>query len=77
MCIAIPQKIKKIEKNKATIETKHGEKEIDISLVSDAKVGDWILAHDKIAINKVEPQEVKKLLDLTAKGGNQKCKHSG
>ena len=61
MCLATPVKIKKIKGNKAEIENG---KTIDISLVSDLKSGDYILAHDNLAINKINSKEAKQILKL-------------
>lgn len=74
MCIGIPQKIIKLKKNVATVETKKRPKDIDVSLISDVKVGDWILAHDQIGVNKIEPEEAEKILKIT-KGGEKECQH--
>ena len=46
------------------------EKEVDISLVSDIKVGDWIIATRDLAINKVPEKEAKEILKLV-----ENCQH--
>lgn len=62
MCIATPVKIKsKISKSKFKIEDG---RIIDISLVPDAKVGDWLLCHADLAVNKIDEKEAKEVLTL-------------
>jgi len=47
-----------------------GDKEIDISLVPNAKVGDWLLVHDKMAVNKISEDEAQNIFKLI-----KKCEH--
>lgn len=54
MCITAPQKIIRIEGNLAIIEN---EKKVDVSLLPDAKTGDWILAHAGLAIKKISAKD--------------------
>lgn len=78
MCMATPVRIKsKVKsqpltkfgagKSKVIVE---GDKEIDISLVPDAKVGDWLLVHDKMAVNKISETEAQNIFSLI-----KKCDH--
>jgi len=69
MCIATPVKIKKVEGKRAFIADG---REVDISLVQNAKTGDWLLCHANLAINKVEENEAKEILKL-----NKMCAHQG
>jgi len=69
MCVAIPVKIKsKISKSKFQIEDG---KKIDISLIPDAKVGDWILCHADLAVSKIPASDAKQILEL-----NKSCEHN-
>jgi hydrogenase assembly chaperone HypC/HupF len=67
MCLAIPVKVKKIQGNFAEIENG---KKVDISLVENLKKDDYILAHDKLAINKLTTDEAEKIIELA-----KKCQH--
>jgi hydrogenase expression/formation protein HypC len=57
MCLAIPAKILKITKNKALIDSLGVKKEVEISLIPDAEIGDYVIVHAGFAIQKVEKEE--------------------
>ena len=66
MCLAIPGKIVKIEKNKdhGIIDYGDGTKrKANITLV-DAKIGDYVLVHAGFAIEVLNEQDAKQTLDL-------------
>ena len=64
MCLATPLKIIKIENEKATVESGIHQYTVNISLIKDAKVGDYILAHGELAINKIPEEEAKKIIAI-------------
>lgn len=64
MCLAIPGKIKKIEEKSAYFDFKGREYCTDISLVTDPKVGDWILMHDGRALSVISKEEAEENLKL-------------
>jgi len=57
MCLAIPAKILEIKDNTAVIESLGVKKEVEISLVPDAKKGDYVIVHAGFAIQIVEKEE--------------------
>lgn len=64
MCMATPVKIiSKVKSQKLNVIVE-GEKEIDISLVPDAEIGDWLLVHGKLAVNKISEEEAKNIFSL-------------
>ncbi|MBM2820438.1 MAG: hypothetical protein HW405_198 [Candidatus Berkelbacteria bacterium] len=68
MCIATPVRIKsQISSSKFQIEDG---RVVDVFLVPDCKIGDWLLCHADLAINKLEDKEAKEILKL-----NQSCNH--
>lgn len=64
MCLATPQKIKQINGPKAIVKSKNHEHSVDISLIKNARVGDYILVHADMAINKIPAEEAKKILQI-------------
>jgi hydrogenase expression/formation protein HypC len=64
MCIAIPGKIVEINYPFAIVDFKGTKRKIRIDLIEDAKVGDWVLVHVGIAIQKVDEEEAKKTAEL-------------
>lgn len=71
MCLATPSKVIKIRNNKAKVKSRlHGEQvrhhfhEADLSLLKKVKIGDYLLIHDGMAINKVPKVEAEKILKM-------------
>ena len=64
MCLAIPGKIKKLDGNSAYFEFKGHEYCADVSLVTEPKVGDWILMHDGRALSVISEDEAEENLKL-------------
>lgn len=62
MCLAFPGKIKEIKGQNAVVDFDGIEKEINISLVSDIKKGDFVIVHAGFAIEKVN-QKIKEEID--------------
>lgn len=69
MCLAIPCKVMKIKEKKAEIQTGDHRHWIDLSLLKNIKVGDYLLVHGDLAINKVSETEAKKIIKMVT--GNQ------
>ncbi|GAI08115.1 unnamed protein product [marine sediment metagenome] len=57
MCLAIPAKIIKINKNVAEIESLGVKKEVDISLTPEAKVGNFVIVHAGFAIQIINEED--------------------
>jgi hydrogenase assembly chaperone HypC/HupF len=66
MCFTLPGRIKSIKKGIAIVENGAQKATVDLGLVSDAKVGDWVLYTSDRAvkrISKAEAEELKKIFD--------------
>lgn len=63
MCLALPHKITKLQKNKAFC--KYGDKniEVDISLIKKPKINDFVLIYSNIAIKKLSEKEAVEILN--------------
>ncbi|MBQ0807281.1 MAG: HypC/HybG/HupF family hydrogenase formation chaperone, partial [Porticoccus sp.] len=44
-------------------------KDISVALIDDLAVGDYVIMHVGYALNKIDPEEAKKTLDLFAEIG--------
>lgn len=64
MCLAIPNKVIKINKNQATIQSGVHKHQVSLDLLKNIKVGDYILIHDELAINKMPKVEAEKILKI-------------
>jgi len=70
MCLAIPGKIESIQNEQDAV-FRTGmvsfdgiKKEINLSMVPEAEVSDYVLVHVGVAINTIDEQEALKLLSL-------------
>jgi hydrogenase expression/formation protein HypC len=57
MCLAIPARINRINKNIAEVESLGVKKEVDISLVPGVKVGDYVIVHAGFAIQLIDKED--------------------
>ena len=64
MCLAIPMKLVSVNDNKGVVETGGIHKEVDISLVSPIRVGDYVIVHAGFAIERMNDQEAKNTLEF-------------
>ncbi|EAR61959.1 HypC/HybG/HupF family hydrogenase formation chaperone [Neptuniibacter caesariensis] len=67
MCLAIPVKIEEIIDAETAIADIGGvRKEINVALITDLSVGDYVIMHVGYALNKIDPEEAEKTLALFA-----------
>jgi hydrogenase expression/formation protein HypC len=57
MCLAVPAKVNKINKNTAEIESFGVKKEVDITLIPDVKIDDYVIVHAGFAIQIVDKED--------------------
>jgi len=67
MCLAIPVRVVEIlEGDAALVEVGGVRKEISLALVEDIAVGDYVILHVGYALQRLDPDEAAKTLDLFA-----------
>ncbi|MCX6739726.1 MAG: HypC/HybG/HupF family hydrogenase formation chaperone [Candidatus Parcubacteria bacterium] len=71
MCLTIPGKIKQILGKNAIIEVGKKNKEIKLNLLSDLKLGDWVLTLHDLAVEKISAQDAQKIINLYKYGQNK------
>jgi hydrogenase expression/formation protein HypC len=65
MCLAVPMQIQEIRTDGMGVGDLDGtQHEVDLSLVSDARVGDYIIVHAGYAIEKLDRQEADERIAL-------------
>lgn len=64
MCLSIPAEVKSIDGEFAIVSIGGVEYKASLQLVSDVEVGDYILMHTGFAIQRLDPEEAQKTLDL-------------
>jgi len=67
MCLAIPVRVAEILENDMAIVDLGGvRKEISLALVEGVEVGDYVILHVGYALNRLDPEEAEKTLQLFA-----------
>ncbi len=67
MCLAVPMKIKEIKENGSGVcELETVNYEVDLSLIAEAKVDDFVIVHAGYAIEKLDIEEANERLQLFA-----------
>ncbi len=76
MCLAIPGKIKSIDHSTDEADFQTGmvvfggiSKEVNLSMVPEARVGDYVLVHVGVAISKIDEKEAQLTLQYLDKMG--------
>ncbi len=76
MCLAVPGKITSIDKAWAIVDIMDIQNTVNIQLIENPRVGDYILIHAGCAIQKIEPQYfsylqtlIKELIDKDNENG--------
>jgi len=64
MCLAIPVKVIKVEKDLAEVDMAGVKREVNVRFLEDVRVGDYILVHAGFAIEKINEQEAQETLRL-------------
>lgn len=70
MCLAIPARVAELLDNDgAVVELGGVRKEISLALVDGVEVGDYVIVHVGYALNRLDPEEAEKTLQLFAELG--------
>ena len=64
MCLGIPMRVKKINKEFAEVESGRLIRNINIQMLTHVKVGDYVIVHAGFAIEIVNPKRAKETLKL-------------
>jgi hydrogenase assembly chaperone HypC/HupF len=71
MCLTIPAKIKQIKGKTAIIEQNRKFRDVDLALLGNLKIGDWILTLNNMAVQKISNFEAKQIINLYKHGQNK------
>ena len=70
MCLAIPVRVEKLDANaQATASVGGILRQIDVSLVEDVAVGDYVILHVGFALSKIDEKEAQETLRLMSESG--------
>lgn len=69
MCLAIPAKIVELNGTAAVISVDGAQRKVDVSLIDEPRLGDFVLVHAGFAIHKWEQSEVEEWEAIRAAAG--------
>lgn len=70
MCLAIPAQVVELRPDdNALVDLAGVKKEISLALLDGVAVGDYVIVHVGYALNKLDPEEAEKTLQLFAEMG--------
>ncbi len=64
MCLAIPMKVIEIEGPVARVEEEGVRRKARVDLIDGVKVGDYVIVHAGVAIDRLDPEEARETLRL-------------
>jgi len=64
MCLAIPMKILKIERDRARVSSPGIQRTIGINFLKNPKIGDYVIVHAGFAIEKLDPVKAEETLKI-------------
>ena len=71
MCLAVPMKVVRIEDNTARVEQDGVSRNVRVDLLGGVVVGEYVLVHAGIAIERVRPEEAEETLRLMRTLGDE------
>lgn len=72
MCLSVPGKVEKVEGNKVIVDFGGSKREVSSMLFPDIKVGDYVLVHAGFVIQKLDPSQALKTIELFKEIYNEK-----
>ena len=64
MCLAIPMKVVEIDGSVAQVEEGGVRREARVDLIDGVKLGDYVIVHAGVAIDRLDPEEARETLKL-------------
>jgi hydrogenase expression/formation protein HypC len=64
MCLSIPGEIKKIDNDMAIVSIGGNMIKVGLQLIEEPKIGDYVLVHSGIAIQKIDEEEAKETIRI-------------
>ena len=68
MCLAVPAKVIELHGDSALVEIRGNFREVNVSLVENAKIGEYVLIHAGFAIDKVDENVVQEIQEIEGIG---------
>lgn len=71
MCLAVPAEVTALDGAKATVSVEGAVREVDVSLVDEVAVGDYVLVHAGFALHRWTVEEVLEWRAIVAGGAQE------
>jgi len=72
MCLAIPNKVTKVKGHWAWTKSGNHRHKVNLALLKNVRVGDFLLVHESLALNKIPKSDAKKILGMIGKVSGQR-----
>ena len=64
MCLAVPGKVVKLEDHKALIDFGGAKRRVNVSMLEDVAIGEYVIVHVGYAIQKLSEKEARESIEL-------------
>lgn len=64
MCLAVPMRVVEVKGDMGVAELGGVRREVGLHLLEEVEVGDYVLVHAGFAIEKVDPEEAERTLEV-------------
>ncbi|MBM3251839.1 MAG: HypC/HybG/HupF family hydrogenase formation chaperone [Candidatus Omnitrophica bacterium] len=64
MCLAVPMKVEEIRQDMALVSIASVKRRVNVQLIPNLKIGDYIIVHAGFGIQKLDEKEARKTLKL-------------
>ncbi len=69
MCLAVPMKVIDVHGETGVVESHHVRQQVNLALLGDVKVNDWVIVHAGFAISKMNRREAGRTRKLLVEAG--------
>jgi len=72
MCLAAPMKLESLQGNTGIVELDGVRLQVGLDLIENPQIGDYLIVHAGYAIQKLDPEEAQRTLDLFREAENSR-----
>jgi hydrogenase expression/formation protein HypC len=76
MCLAVPAKVLELEGSRATVSADGALREVDVSLIEDLELGDYVLVHAGIALHRWTEADYQEWREIVSAAGQDQTEPS-
>ena len=64
MCLAVPMRVEKVEGSNAVVELGGVKKGINLGLLDNVRIGEYVIVHAGFAIQRIDEKEAKETIEI-------------